>query len=124
MFPESIKYDTGNIMAAFAVLGSGKLVFRSRCSPNRLNTPRGTLWPLMRFLEVVSWFSDPNVPESIKYTTGDIVGSYAVLGSGKLTFRTEGSPNRLNTPRGTLCPITRLLEVVNWFSDPNVPRLE
>ena len=29
-------------MASYAVLGSGKLVFRSKCSLNRLNSPQGT----------------------------------------------------------------------------------
>ena len=32
----------------------GKLVFRSKCSLNRLDTPQGTLWPLTRAFEVVN----------------------------------------------------------------------
>ena len=62
VFPESVKHATSNIVAYYAGLGSGKFIFRSKCSPNRLNTPQGTSWTLTRFLEVVNWSSDPNVP--------------------------------------------------------------
>ena len=116
IFPKSIKYATANVVASYAVLGSGKLVFRSKCSLNRLNTSQGTLLPLTCFLEVVNWFSEPNVPETIKYATGNMVASYAVLGGVKLVFRSKCSPSRLHTSQGTLWPLTRFLEVVFFRS--------
>ena len=102
MIPESIKCVTENIVASYAVLGSGKLVFGFKCFWNRLITSRGTLWPLTRFLEVVNYLTKQMFPESIKYAMGDIVASYAFLGSGKLVSRSKCSLNLLNTPRGNI----------------------
>ena len=87
-----------------AVLGRGRLVFRSKCPPNGLNTPQRTLWLLARFLEVV-FFQFQMFPESVKHATGNIVASYAILGSG-LFLRSKCSSNLLNTPQGTL--LTRM----------------
>ena len=80
MFTDSIKYATGNIVASYT---SRKLVFRSKCStPNRLNTPRGTVASCASFASVKRLLSDgwrywpvPLVIMSAVYSARDSLGS-------------------------------------------------
>ena len=59
---------------------------------NRLSTPQGTLWPHTHVLVVEAWFSNPELfPEPTTYTTGNIVESYAVLGSSDVSLERNGA---------------------------------
>ena len=52
MFPESIKYATRNIVTSYAVLGSGKLVFKFKCSLESIKYATGNI---VVFLKRGSW---------------------------------------------------------------------
>ena len=97
-------------MGSYAVLGSGLSALRPKCSPNRLNTHGNILWAVTRFLGEVIGSQTQMLPELFKYVTGNIVGSYAVLGRGQSVLRPKCSLNLLNTSRGAFCGLLR----VSW----------